>query len=202
MRQKTAYGNIMLFALMMIAGIMIGGEWEWLIVLAAAILHEGGHYLASCLCGVKVSGFRLNLLGARMQLAGLLSYKKEFLIAAGGPAVNLLCAGALYLVSQTVALTEAWSLFGYASVGLGLLNLLPVRTLDGGRMLTAGISFFISQEAARKCIGVTTAFCLGILWMLTVYGLLRGAPVVSLSVFFWLLLLRNSLPSTRYGNME
>jgi stage IV sporulation protein FB len=138
-----------------------------------------------------VKGFRFSFLGARMGLEGLLPYGKEFFIALGGPLVNFLCAGVTWLCPW--GKTDGGMLFFYASLGLGLLNMLPVGTLDGGRMLSAALSRLFSPEAAARCVGVTTALCLGSLWILTVYGLLRGAPVVSLSVFFLYLLLRRGM---------
>ncbi len=168
------------------------GDREWIAVLGAAALHEGGHLLAARLCGVRVKGFRFGILGARMALDGLLPYGKEFFIAAGGPLINLLCAGGMWLESGG-GFTEGGELFFYASLGLGLLNLIPVSTMDGGHMLSAAVSRFFSPSAGVKCIGVTTALCLGGLWLLTVYGLLRGAPMVFLSLFFLFLLLRSSM---------
>ncbi len=193
MKQKVIKSKGLWLFLLMTAWVLLRRDVEWMAVLGAAALHEGGHLLSARLCGVRVKGFRVGVLGARMALEGLLPYGKEFFIAAGGPLVNLLCAGGIWLGCGG-SLTEGWSLFFYASLGLGLLNLLPVGTMDGGRMLTAALSRFFSSSVAERCVGVTTALCLGGLWMLTVYGLLRGAPVVSLSVFFLFLLLRSRMP--------
>ena len=58
----------------------------------AALIHELGHLAAAVACGVRITGMRLDLFGARLELPGLLSYRQELLVALGGPAANLLTA--------------------------------------------------------------------------------------------------------------
>ena len=200
MTQKVSLGKGMwLLASFVLLGLTVGRETEWLVVLPAALLHETGHYLAARLCGVRVSGLRLGLLGARMELDGLLSYGREFWIALGGPLVNAVCALGVWGMVRCGLLhaTKAWTLFAYASVGLGGLNLLPVGTMDGGRMLAALISRWISPRAAEACLQATTVLCLGGLWLLSAYALLRGAPMMSAFVFCIILLLRYASPDGR-----
>ena len=189
-RSVGKYQGVWLFFLMA-TWVLICRDREWLAVLLAAVLHEGGHWLAARLCGVRIVGFRVGLSGARMALDGLLSYKKEFLIAAGGPLANFVCAWFVCWMGEAVG--EGRELFFYASLGLGILNMLPVGSLDGGRMISAVIGRFLAPDWAAKVVGATTAICLGSLWLLTVYGLLCGAPMVSLSVFFLYLLLKTGL---------
>ncbi len=197
MNQKVSLGKGMwLFAFFVLLGLVTGRETEWLVILPAALLHESGHYLMARLCGVRVLGIRLGLLGARMEMDGLLSYGREFLIALGGPLVNVVCALLVWVMMEhgPLSVTKAWALFMYASVGLGALNLLPVGTMDGGRMLTALISRWISPRTADACVKVTTMLCLGCLWLLSAYALLRGAPMMSVFVFCITLLLRYASP--------
>lgn len=176
--------------------IVTGQEREWLYILPAALLHEGGHYLAALTCGAKVKGLRMDLLGARMEVDGLLSYGKELFIAAGGPLVNFVTAALAYLLVSRGLLPdgEGAALFIWASVGLGVLNLLPVGTMDGGRILSAALSGLFSPRAARRCLDVTTMLCLGALWCLAAYALLRGAPLASTFAFTLALLVRYAAP--------
>ena len=62
----------------------------------AALIHELGHLAAAVACGVRITGMRLDLFGARLELPGLLSYRQELLVALGGPAANLLTATVLF----------------------------------------------------------------------------------------------------------
>ena len=196
MNKSTFRKTIRLFCLLSFTLIVIVVEREWLVVLPAALLHEGGHFLAARLCGAETKGLRFDLLGARMEVGGLLSYGKEFTIACGGPLMNLLCAAALYKLQKQglVGDSQAASLFLEASLGLGLLNLIPVGTMDGGRMLSAALSALCSPTVAAVCLKITTTLCLLMLWLLAAYALLRGSPVISLFIFVLILLFRYTKP--------
>ena len=166
------------------------GLVPWTAVAAAAVLHELGHIAAAWGLGVRVRRLRVDLFGARMELEGLLSYGQEFFTAAGGPLVNFLCAA---LVHPRVSRGDwPWgSLFLGASLVLGGVNLLPVGTLDGGRMLRSGAAFLWGDRVSTALWrGITMVF-LGLLWLLTVYALLRAGQMVSWFVFCLCLLLRS-----------
>ncbi|MBQ5725513.1 MAG: hypothetical protein IIV80_05100, partial [Clostridia bacterium] len=95
------------------------------VVLLAALIHEGGHIGMARLLGVPVRGVRMGLLGARLELGGLLSYRQESLIAAAGPVVNFLTAAMLW--SRVAVWDTGWgSRLCMVSVGLAAVNLLPV----------------------------------------------------------------------------
>ena len=109
----------------------------------AALIHELGHLAAAVACGVRITGMRLDLFGARLELPGLLSYRQELLVALGGPAANLLTATVLFRawtacgcpVCGASPSLSGWALvLGVllpASLGLCAVNLLPVASLDG-----------------------------------------------------------------------
>ena len=63
--------------------LLAGGAAVW-----AALIHELGHLAAAVACGVRITGMRLDLFGARLELPGLLSYRQELLVALGGPAAG------------------------------------------------------------------------------------------------------------------
>lgn len=158
----------------------------------AALCHEGGHLLAARLCGVGIRAVTLDLFGARIHLEGLLSYGQEFFVACAGPAVNFLTAAAglpLWL-SGAGSWHGFLALFLLASLGLGTVNLLPVGTLDGGRMLFCLLATLWGDEVARRVLSVTTATVLVLLWLAAVYALLRAGSMLSLFVFSLCLLLR------------
>lgn len=181
------------------AGETAGNLWRdlrpWLTVAAAVVLHELGHIIAAWGSGVKIRGLRLDLFGARMELEGLLSYGQEFFVAAGGPLINLICVVGLFPLVKNYG-GEAITLFWGASAVLGGVNLLPVGTLDGGRMLRSGAAWLWGDRVAVGLLRGTTLFFLGILWLLAVYGLIRAGQMLSLFVFSLCLLLR-SIGSSR-----
>jgi len=160
---------------------------EVLTVALAATLHELGHVAAAWGWGIPIKALRLDLFGARMELCGVIPYRAELAVAAGGPLVSMLGAALALPLGQR---WEGAYLFSAVSLGLGLLNLLPVRGLDGGRMLSCLIAMLSGERAADVILRVTTGLALGGLWLLSVYALLRAGEALSLFVFTLCLLLR------------
>lgn len=163
------------------------GLGEALAVLLAAVLHELGHVAAAWGWGVPVKALRLDLFGARLELSGMTGYSAELFVAAGGPFVSLAAAALGYPLGSP---GEGVYLFSVASLGLGLLNLLPVRGLDGGRMLACLLSLLLGDRVAEAVLRLTTGGALGGLWVLSVYALLRAGETLSLFVFSLCLLWR------------
>lgn len=168
----------------------------------AALIHELGHLAAAVACGVRITGMRLDLFGARLELPGLLSYRQELLVALGGPAANLLTAAVLFRAWITCGCPVCGaspSLSGWAlvlgvllpaSLGLCAVNLLPVATLDGGRILSCLLSLTLGADAARRVLRLLSLSLLTLLWLLSVYALLRAGQFLSLFVFSFSLLVR------------
>jgi membrane-associated protease RseP (regulator of RpoE activity) len=86
-----------------------------------------------------------------------------------------------------------------ASVCLGLVNLLPVAGLDGGRLLSCAVSLWLGPRAGDRVLRVTTAAVTGGLWLLSVYGLLRAGQLLTLFGFSLCLLLFPSGDSGDFG---
>ena len=158
------------------------------VTLAAALLHECGHLLAAKWLRISPEQLRLDFLGARLELSGqMLSYGAEWLLCAAGPLVSLLCAaaGAAFWNVSTYA-----QMFSCASLVLGLLNLLPIRTFDGGRMLECTLCRFCGERAAEWGMTVCSFLFLFLLWATAVYFLLRAGDGLSLLCFSMSLFLR------------
>jgi stage IV sporulation protein FB len=166
------------------------------VIAAAAILHELGHIVVAWGCGIPVKTLRLDLFGARMELGGMLSYKRELAVAAGGPFVNLLSAVFVLPFCVRWGFEGSGGLFLAASVCLGGLNLLPVQSLDGGRMLNAALSLLFGAEVGDGAVRLTTGLFLGGLWLLSVYALLRVGHMLTLFAFTLCLLFRLLVPET------
>lgn len=116
------------------------------LVLAAAVVHEGGHYLVLRLLGGRVTMLHLTLFGAEMETDNHhVSYGGEVLAALAGPGANLFCASLLAALGDGIQP----ELVG-ANVTLGLFNLLPVRPLDGGRALYQLIAWVFGPLAGER----------------------------------------------------
>lgn len=146
--------------------------------LLSAVLHELGHGLALFWMGQAPREICFRLEGARMETPPL-SYRQELLCAAAGPAVSLLLGLTL----------PVFPMLGGYSLCLGLFNLLPLGSLDGGRMLRCVLLLHMPEGRALKicrfiniCTGLflllpglllCVVFRMGI-WPLLISGLLCG----------------------------
>ena len=190
-------------AILWLGGLALG-LWEWrrqgtglfeelmpvAVIVGCALLHELGHVGMARWVGVEIRGLRLDLFGARMELAGLIPYGKEAMVAVGGPLANLLSAGIIYPVWRRQG-GEGFLLFVVASVLLAVVNLLPIGTLDGGRVLYCVTARLWGEDAAQGIRRAATGVFLGGLWLFSVYGLLVSAEFLSLFAFSLCLLLRS-----------
>ena len=114
--------------------LLLNGLRDTFPVLLAAILHECGHGLACLVLGVPIRFFRPTAAGAVIGYdPSALSYTREAWIALSGPLANL--AGVLVCFPGECGRMRA--LFGISSLALAVFNLLPIRHLDGGVLLTS-----------------------------------------------------------------
>lgn len=149
--------------------------------LLAAAVHEAGHLCAAKFLHIPVRALRFHLLGAGLETGGrLLSYGEEFLLCAAGPLASLVFAilpAPLWQKAPFAAQLSCTSLM------LGLLNLLPIRSFDGGRMLEDALSAKLSVRAADTVLTASSLVFLFLLWATAVYFLLRAGDGLSLWCF-------------------
>ncbi len=177
--------KISFFAIMLFVSLIISGGLYSLIPLFAAVLHELGHIFAARIRGTKLSCLNIGILGARLSMPnGICSYTDEIIICAAGPVVNLSSAYIMYLINTRFDThNEIIGIFIIASLCLGILNLLPIKTFDGGRILSAFISKLSNIEKAEMTVNFLSFIFLFILWSMSVYLLLRTSSSLSLFIF-------------------
>jgi len=140
----------------------------------AALLHEGAHVFSVLLLGGRIHYVRIGLSNAEIHVS-LLSPFFEFLSILSGPAVSLL------LYNYRVSFPEL-AFFGFFQ---GVVNLLPVLPLDGGRLTHLILSFFVSGyvSSVMNCIRIC------ILSIIFFIGLLSAAKQIPLISWFAALIL-------------
>ena len=149
--------------------------------LLAAAVHESGHLCAAKCLHIPVRALRFHLLGAGLEPEGrLLSYGEEFLLCAAGPIASLLFA---LLPAPFWEFSAFAGQLSCASLVLGLLNLLPIRSFDGGRMLGDAVSARLSPRVSDTVLTATSLVFLFLLWSVAVYFLLRAGDGLSLWCF-------------------
>ena len=156
--------------------------------LLAAGLHEIGHILAASAMKIPIGAMRFDLLGARIDVKGrMLSYGEEWLLCASGPLSSLAFSliGSFFWSHSGLAIA-----FSCASLLLGLLNLLPIQTFDGGRMLECVLLSFASPQKTSAILRGCTFFFLWFLWAFSAYLMIKIADGISLFFFTLTLLAR------------
>ncbi len=157
-------------------------------ILLAAAVHEAGHLLAARLLRIPLGELRLDLLGAQLSVDGrLLTYGEEWALCAAGPTFSLLLAALLAPLWKPGGF---WLELSCASLLLGLLNLLPIRNFDGGRMLSALLAFLFGEQCAERVLWGCSVAAVLFLWSVAVYLLLRSGNGISLLFFSMSLFLR------------
>jgi len=149
-----------------------------LMTLLAAASHEFGHFIAIRVCGVKVRKVKLLTLGADISLGGrLLSYKQTLVISLSGVITNFLLSAVFFWISEAGSYGRY---FAICNLMLGLFNLFPIKSLDGGEALACLLHMGLPLTIAEKITTTISHIALTFLWMLSVYLLIWSAGRLSL----------------------
>ncbi|MGI5958605.1 MAG: site-2 protease family protein [Massiliimalia sp.] len=138
----------------------------------ASLLHELGHFAACYGSGSKPRGLSFELTGIRMTEEGRpLPWKRELWILLAGSGVNFLLAAVCFIWKGTQ------SMLVWVNLCLGIVNLLPVSALDGGKILRLCLEQKVSlHTAAQICIVVQI-----ILIVIATLGCLLGMTLGNLN---------------------
>lgn len=172
-------------------------------VMLAAALHELGHVFAASALGIRIRELRLGFSGARLYPEEqCISYRKEIFLCLAGPLVSLsvaaislgvpfaVCGDGEELSEKIQSLLSGEQATAIAFLGLigiiallqGILNLLPIESLDGGRVLYAVVSSQLGMRAADAIRKTLTCIAAVMLWLFSTYLLLRTGS--GIGVFF------------------
>ncbi len=132
-------------------------------LLSAILLHEFGHAGVAAALNLPSKRIVLSFMGGHVEFAHPPQRRwHDIAVSAAGPLANLATAGALFLIPPFSAPDAAGGALAIAylqslmmiSLLLGVFNLLPGFPLDGGRILTAALSFAMNVARARLITAV------------------------------------------------
>ena len=150
------------------------------VVLSAALLHEMGHLLIALTLNIPLKCIQLDVFGASIEVeCSSCSYVKEAILCLAGPLANILSA----LVVSRIFLPFDTRLFTVASALLAIINLLPAKGFDGGRILSCFLLSFLSPRAVSLITELSSFVCVFLLWSASVYFIMRTGSYVSLFIF-------------------
>ena len=136
----------------------LGGPAYPLAVGAALLVHEAAHFLTAGALGVPLSSVRIGAWGVRTAFDySSASAGKEIAVLVSGPAASI--AAALAMIKTPLTDVPGGVYFVLSSFALGAVNLLPVRGLDGGAILSAAVGRFVLPDRAwRICRAASRTF--------------------------------------------
>ncbi len=170
------------------------GALGMVLFLASILAHELAHALEARHRDIEVESITLLIFGGVTQMHAHSSRPRdEFVIAAVGPFVSLLCGAVLGLASLLTTdlafgeqLTQVLRLLAALNVALAVFNLIPGAPLDGGRVLRAVLWAVLKDRGRAIRVASRCGQVLGL--ALIAWGLYVGfqAPNVLLASVWYL----------------
>lgn len=178
MKIKIGFFSVMLFI-----SLLLSHSYFALAALLSVFLHELGHIIVAKILKIHLAECKIGIFGAALTPeASDFSYVEEIFLCLGGPLANLLTAATVLpffvLTKNTVILY-----FIISSVSLALLNLLPIKGFDGGRILYSLLCLLFDITAAERSLSVCSFITVLILWFVSVYFLMIANANLSLFIF-------------------
>jgi len=127
-------------------------------------LHEAGHVISAMLMGCNLSSVELCAQGFTIDLDRSASGYKNIVILTSGPLINLLCSLFFIILFQ-----NSDSYFVSFNLSFGLFNLIPLKFLDGGRLLEEILDICLPTDLASRICSVTNTVLLLITWCFSIY---------------------------------
>ena len=127
------------FSFFAVAAFLLSGELyhNYITAVVFSLLHEAGHLAAMLALGVLPQRISLEIHGILIDKPeASLTYFQECAVALAGPFLNA--------VMMVIFIKQPQGLPFIMNAGLLIVNLLPVKSLDGGRFLY----YFISQTSS------------------------------------------------------
>ena len=181
-----------LFVAVILLAALTGYLQVFLLAFALVILHEGCHALAARAFGYGASEIVLLPFGGVARIDGMFESNPaaEVVIAAAGPASNLLLMMAAITLDRYLPLPPNWvRLFVEANLGIAAVNLLPALPLDGGRIVRGFLAQKLDIVRVTRACAVTGVMCAVLMLLVFAWSAAQGTINLSVGLIALFLLL-------------
>lgn len=149
---EISYLLLSFLAIIVIAEVFNNFLW----CISAVVIHELGHIIPMCMFGyrpekIKFSLFEISITDNTRQKR---SFWQNFFIILFGPFVNFICFISFYLLYLYGK--DFYLPIAIANLSVGLFNILPVLSLDGGQLLYLILCRKITERNAERVVDILT----------------------------------------------
>lgn len=128
----------------------------FILCLFSVVVHESGHIIVMCIlgyppCRIKLSPFEISITDSARHKR---KFFENLLIIISGPFFNLICFILFYLLY--LFCDDLFFPLAAANLSVGLFNLIPVMSLDGGQLLFLILCRRFSEKSAERAVNVIT----------------------------------------------
>lgn len=153
----------------------------YLLFIAFIFFHEMAHIIVGKISGLEIESISFGIFGFSAQIY---NYGEEKVLSKiftylAGPSCNLILALIFYLNKSRIELIQI-------NLILGVLNLLPILPLDGGRILKEIIKIFYGHKVSTIFMVKFTKFILVLLSLLYSIIILKIKNIAILFLMFYL----------------
>lgn len=153
MSVKFVIPTLVFFAVLLLVGIDV----TYYLPFAAALLHEVGHLCVMLICGQKVKQIIILPFGIDIKKVPCISsYKTDIAVSAAGIAVNALMIYLCMLFPKSLAV----DFFMQSNIVLFAINVLPIKSLDGGQILEKILLLFMSPYTVERAMAICSMVCI------------------------------------------
>lgn len=134
-------------------------DWSITAIISAVFIHEMTHIIVLWISGGVAASLSITPMGLSIERIGLLSHQSEFFLSISAPICNLILATVYAYYKLDPCTIEA-------NLGFGLINLLPIYPLDGGKAMLALLQSVTTDSNAARISQIVSYIFLILFWML------------------------------------
>ena len=155
MKLHLSPATLVYFAL----SLLLCHDWTLVAIFTAVFIHEMTHLIVLWISGGSAASLTITPMGLSIERMGLLSHRGELFLSLAAPIANLLLSAIYSHYNLDPCTIEA-------NLGFGLINLLPVYPLDGGKALLALLQSITTPTKATQISRILSHIFLILFWML------------------------------------